>query len=69
MKENRYKTIEQIFRDGDTDEEFMRWPPQDQELTDANKLNEDYRPDPPKKEHPYLNFIDFDKYGVIMQNE
>ncbi len=67
------RTIEQIFRDDDTDENFMRWPPEtpkDQELAGVNNLNDDYTPhDPPKREYHYLNFIDFDKYGVVMNNE
>jgi hypothetical protein len=41
---------------------------QDQEMAGINNLNEDYKSHP-KKEYPYLNFIEFEKYGVVIENE
>jgi hypothetical protein len=68
MKKNR--TIEQIFRDDDKDESFIRMKDQeDGRLIGANTLNDDYVEYPKKEEYPKLNFIDIEKYGVVMNNE
>ena len=42
---------------------------QEQEMVDLNKLNDDYTECSPKKEeYPKMNFIDIEKYGVLIQN-
>ncbi len=60
-KKTNNRTMEQIFRDDDQEEE---------DFINLNKFNEEYKEHPKKKEeYPILNFIDYEKYGVSMENE